>query len=218
MGPPRDSGRDSSAALAFEVVARRLVAARAGHDHAVKGGVDLAVAALIEAMALRVARAPGDRRDAGDSRDLRRCREALGAGDLADEVGGDQRPEPGLAEQLRRDLLDEDGDVALELIDRGGQLAQAAQQLRPEVMQVPAVELDAMADQAARSALVIIAEIGADMSVCDPQSTSDHGPASAPANDRSAGKRRSGHTRNRSRWLGVALTEAALAATSTKNT
>jgi hypothetical protein len=28
-----------------------------------------------------------------------------GAGDLADELGDDQRPEAGLAQQLRRDLL-----------------------------------------------------------------------------------------------------------------
>ena len=65
--------------------------------------------------------------DARDSRELGRCREAFSAGDLADELGSDQRPEAGLGEQPRRDLLDQDGDVALELIDRGGQLAQAAQ-------------------------------------------------------------------------------------------
>ncbi|MCA1701061.1 MAG: transposase, partial [Actinobacteria bacterium] len=34
-----------------------------------------------------------------------------------------------------------------------------------------------------------------------------------PGNDQSAGKRRSGRTRKGSRWLGIALTEAALAAT-----
>ena len=123
----RFAGALAFAAPALEVLARGLVAARTGHDHAVKGGVDLAVAALIEAMALRVARAGGDRRDAGDSRELGRCREALSAGDLTDERGRSQRPQAGLGEQLRRDLLDEDGDVALELIDRDGQLAQAAQ-------------------------------------------------------------------------------------------
>src|SRR5512132_15072 len=49
------------------------------------------------------------------------------AGDLADEVGGDQRPEAGFAEQLRRDVLDERGDLALELVDGLGELAPAAQ-------------------------------------------------------------------------------------------
>jgi hypothetical protein len=62
----------------------------------VRRGVDLA--ALVEALALRVARAGGDRRDAGGAGELGRCREALGAGDLADELGGDQRPEAGLVE------------------------------------------------------------------------------------------------------------------------
>jgi hypothetical protein len=62
----------------------------------VRRGVDLA--ALVEALALRVARAGGDRRDAGGASELGRCREAPGAGDLADELGGDQRPEAGLVE------------------------------------------------------------------------------------------------------------------------
>src|SRR6266545_3568234 len=54
------------------------------------------------------------------ARELRWCGETLGAGDLTDELGGDQRPEPRLGEQLWRDLFDELGDVALELVDRGG--------------------------------------------------------------------------------------------------
>ena len=41
-----------------------------------------------------------------------------GAGDLADELGGGQRPEAGLGEQLRRDLGDELGDLGLERVDR----------------------------------------------------------------------------------------------------
>ena len=39
-----------------------------------------------------------------------------------------------------------------------------------------------------------------------------------PRNDQSAGKRRSGRTRKGSKWLGIALEEAALAAIRTKNT
>ncbi len=39
-----------------------------------------------------------------------------------------------------------------------------------------------------------------------------------PGNDQSAGKRRSGRTRKGSKWLGIALEEAALAAIRTKNT
>ena len=103
----RFAGALAFGAAAGDVVAGGLVAARAGDDHAVQRGVDLAVAALVEPLAARVAGAGGDRRDAGGAGELRRGREALRAGDLADELGGDQRPEPGLVEQLRRDLRDE---------------------------------------------------------------------------------------------------------------
>jgi hypothetical protein len=61
------------------------VATGAGDGDAVDGGVDLAVAASIEAVAVGVAGADGDR------------------GDLADQLAGGQGPEPGLSEQLRRD-------------------------------------------------------------------------------------------------------------------
>jgi hypothetical protein len=44
--------------------------------------------------------------------------EALGAGDLADQLAGGQRPEAGLGEQLRRDLGGEAGDLCLERVDR----------------------------------------------------------------------------------------------------
>ena len=48
--------------------------------------------------------AGGDRRDAGGAGELGVGGEALGAGDLADELGGGQRPAAGLGEQLRREL------------------------------------------------------------------------------------------------------------------
>jgi transposase len=67
-----------------------------------------------------------------------------------------------------------------------------------------------------RTAEVIIAEIGADMS-CFP--TAVHLASWAgqcPGNDQSAGKQRSGRTRKGPKWVGMALEEAALAATRTK--
>ena len=100
-------------AFAGDVVAGLGVAARAGDGDAVDGGVDLAVAAAVEPVAVGVARADRDRRDAGGAGELGLAAEALGAGDLADELGGGQRPEAGLGEQLRRELRDELGDLAL---------------------------------------------------------------------------------------------------------
>ena len=69
-----------------------------------------------------------------------------------------------------------------------------------------------------RTAEVIIAEIGADMTVFPTAKHLASWGGQCPGNDLSAGKRRSGRTGNGSRWLGIALTEAALAATRTKDT
>jgi transposase len=61
-----------------------------------------------------------------------------------------------------------------------------------------------------RTAEVIIAETGADMSRCFPTAGLLASWAGlCPGNDQSAGKRRSGHTRKGSKWLGISLTEAA---------
>jgi transposase len=69
-----------------------------------------------------------------------------------------------------------------------------------------------------RSAEVIVAETGADMSAFPTAKHLASWAGQCPGNDQSAGKRRSGRTRKGSRWLGIALTEAALAATRTKDT
>lgn len=69
-----------------------------------------------------------------------------------------------------------------------------------------------------RTAEVLVAEIGADMTRFP---TAQHLAAwagMAPGNNESAGRRRSGKTRKGSAWLRSALTEAAQAASHTKNT
>ncbi len=60
-----------------------------------------------------------------------------------------------------------------------------------------------------RTAEVIIAETGADMSRFRTAGHLASWAGLCPGNDQSAGKRRSGHTRKGSKWLGIALTEAA---------
>ena len=69
-----------------------------------------------------------------------------------------------------------------------------------------------------RSAEVIVAEIGIDMSRFPTAGHLASWAGQCPGNDESAGKRRSGRTRKGSKWLDMTLEEAALAATRTKDT
>ena len=69
-----------------------------------------------------------------------------------------------------------------------------------------------------RTAEVIIAEIGTDMTVFPTAGHLVSWAGLCPGHDESAGKRRSGHTRKGSKWLRIALLEAALAATHSNDT
>ena len=68
-----------------------------------------------------------------------------------------------------------------------------------------------------RGAECVIAEIGVDMSIFATHRHMASWSAQCSGNDESAGKRRSGKTRNGSKWLDYALEEAALAAIRVKD-
>ena len=71
---------------------------------------------------------------------------------------------------------------------------------------------------ARRTAEVLVAEIATDMSVFASAGHLASWAGRCPGNDQSAGKRRSGRTRKGSKWLGIGLQEAALAAIRSKGT
>jgi hypothetical protein len=101
------------------------VAAQAGDGDAVDGRVDLAIATAIEPVAVGSCRADGDRSDAGGASELGIGGEPFGAGDLADELGGGQRAEAGLGEQVGGDLGDRVGDLGFERLNGLAQFADA---------------------------------------------------------------------------------------------
>jgi transposase len=104
------------------------------------------------------------------------------------------------------DFLDEQIDLLSDAIEEQLRPFPAAVEL---LCTIPGVQR--------RTAEVIVAEIGTDMGRFPSARHLASWAGQCPGNDRSAGKRRSGKTRHGSKWLDTALTEAAMAATRTKD-
>jgi transposase len=104
------------------------------------------------------------------------------------------------------DFLDEQIDGLSEMIE---------EEIRPFALVVEL--LCSIPGIAHRGAECIVAEIGVDMSVFATEKHLASWAGQCPGNDQSAGKRRSGKTRNGSKWLDYALEEAAMAALRAKD-
>jgi transposase len=109
-----------------------------------------------------------------------------------------------------------------ELLDHLAYLERAVQRLSEEIERRMAPFLAALellcsiAGVKQRTAEVIIAEVGTDLSAWPSARHLCSWAALCPGNDESAGKRRSGRTRKGNRWLRAALLQAAWAATKVK--
>lgn len=125
---------------------------------------------------------------------------------LAGQFGPHQRFM--VAQQLAHiDFLDE----AIEQVSQ-----EVTERMRPFEAELAA--LDSIPGVGRRTAEVIIAEIGTDMNRFPGAGHLASWAGMCPGNDESAGKRKSGKTRKGSKWLRVALTEAACAAGRGKGT
>src|SRR5665647_2165113 len=100
---------------------RRLVHAQLGEGDAVQGGVQLAVAAAVQAVAVALAARDRQGCDAGVHGEARRAGEALGPGRLADEAGGAEGAAARQGEEFGGELLGEHGDLAPQAGDLGGE-------------------------------------------------------------------------------------------------
>lgn len=113
-----------------------------------------------------------------------------------------------LAEQLcHLDALDE----SIERVS-----AEIAERVRP--MEAAIAHLDTIPGVGRRTAEILVAEVGTDMTRFGSSAHLASWAAMCPGNHESAGKRRSGKTRQGNRWLRSALVEAAQAAARTKGT
>ena len=102
-------------------------------------------------------------------------------------------------------------DASLERVS-----AEIAERMRP--FDAPLARLSTIPGIGRRTAEVLVAEIGTDLTRFPSAGHLASWAGLCPGNDESAGKRRSGRTRKGSPWLRTALVEAAQAAARTKDT
>ena len=100
---------------AVEVAACGGVSAGFGERDDVEGAVELAVAAAVQSVAFGVAGAGGDRGGAGVAGEARVGREALGAGGVADDDRGGDRPAAVLGQQCGAVSFDQRFDFGEQL-------------------------------------------------------------------------------------------------------
>ena len=113
-------------AFAGEEGARRLMGAHLRDRDAVQGGVQLAVAATVQAVAIGAAARDRHGGDAGVHGEARLAGEAQGACGLANEAGGGETTAAGQGEQLGGELGGELRDLALQGVDLHREAAAAA--------------------------------------------------------------------------------------------
>lgn len=155
--------------------------------------------------------------------------EALTAGTtdgemLAELAHGKLRKKiPALRQALAGRFRPHHGFLISQILAHLDYLADAIEQISTQVEEVirPFAEardrLTTMPGVGQRTAEVIIAEIGTDMTRFPTASHLASWAGMCPGNNASAGKHRSGKTRKGNRWLRMALTESALAATRKRN-
>jgi transposase len=155
---------------------------------------------------------------------------ALGAGQddpeaLAELARGRLRDKiPALVEALQGVMSDAQRWLLREQLHKVGELDEAIARLDAKVAELclPFARVLALLDQIPgvnqRVAQVIVAEIGLDMGRFATAAQLASWAGMCPGNRESAGKQRSGRVRKGDRWLRQALTEAAWAATHTKET
>lgn len=137
---PLERAQRLAAGLAFRAAAGDVVSgwrvhARLGERDDVDGGVGLAVAAAVEAVADGPSGGSLQRSDAGELRELRVGAEAVDAGDLGEQPGGVDDADAGNGQQRRGVSADQDAEIALELLDLRVELADTGEQFQGDAPQ-----------------------------------------------------------------------------------